>query len=97
MPLNRRQFTNSLPSSVSWEDGQNLYSGVRKEKFAVVPNSGYDHLYLISGGKNLQTANGAIDVERGESKRSVRTAFKKANNDKKTSRKMLSDLISAIA
>ena len=97
MPLNRRQFTNSLPSSVSWEDGQSLYSGVRKEKFAVVPNSGYDHLYLISGGKNLQTANGAIDVERGESKRSVRTAFKKANNDKKTSRKMLSDLISAIA
>jgi len=97
MPLNRRQFTNSLPSSVSWEDGQSLYSGVRKEKFAVVPNSGYDHLYLIGGGKNLQTANGAIEVERGESKRSVRTAFKKANNDKKTSRKMLSDLISAIA
>jgi len=97
MPLNRRQFSNSLPSSVSWEDGQSLYSGVRKEKFAVVPNSGYDHLYLISGGKNLQTANGAIEVERGESKRSVRTAFKKANNDKKSSRKMLSDLISAIA
>lgn len=97
MPVNRRQFMNTLPSSVSWDAGHGLYSSIRKDKFAVVPNSGYDHLYLIGGGKNLLTANGAIEVERGDSKRSVRSAFKKANTDKKTSRKMLSDLIAAIA
>lgn len=97
MPNNRRLFVNSLPSAVCWDDGYELYASVRKEKYAVITNAGYDQLYFIAGGKNLQTANGAIEVERGDSKRSVRTAFKKANSDKKSSRKMLSDLIDAIA
>ena len=97
MPAHRHRFRNSLPSSVSYDESYGLYSSVRKNKFAVIPDSGYDRLYLIAGGTNLKTSNGAIEVERGESKRSVRTAFKKANTDKKTSRKMLSDLIDAIA
>jgi hypothetical protein len=74
-----------------------LWKGMSKEKFIMIPNSGYTEFFAIQGGKNLETANTTIEVAEDAKKGAIRTAFKKANNNRKTSRLMLSKFIDLVA
>jgi hypothetical protein len=98
VPTQLRKFQSELPSSITYYESIDLHTELKKEKFVILPAClGYDKAYAIAGGKNLETSNGAIEVEGGESKAKIRTAFKKANNARKGSRKLLSDLIDTVA
>ena len=98
VPTQLRKFQSELPSSITYYESVDLHTELKKEKFVILPAClGYDKAYAIAGGKNLETSNGAIEVEGGESKAKIRTAFKKANNARKGSRKLLSDLIETVA
>jgi hypothetical protein len=98
VPSSLRGFVHSMPSQVDYTDRHLLHKEMKKANFVVLPTSlGYDRAYAIAGGKNLKTSNGAILVEDDASKSKIRTAFKKANNSRKGSRKLLSDLISIVA
>jgi hypothetical protein len=98
VPTQLRKFQSELPSSITYYESIDLHTELKKEKFVILPAClGYDKAYAIAGGKNLETSNGAIEVEGGESKAKIRTAFKKANNARKGSRKLLSDLIETVA
>ena len=98
VPTQLRKFQSEMPSSIDYYETIDLHTELKKEKFVILPAClGYDKAYAIAGGKNLETSNGAIEVEGGESKAKIRTAFKKANNARKGSRKLLSDLIDTVA
>ena len=98
VPTQLRKFQSEMPSSITYYESIDLHTELKKEKFVILPAClGYDKAYAIAGGKNLETSNGAIEVEGGESKAKIRTAFKKANNARKGSRKLLSDLIETVA
>ena len=98
VPTQLRKFQSELPSSITYYESIDLHAELKREKFVILPAClGYDKAYAIAGGKNLETSNGAIEVEGGESKAKIRTAFKKANNARKGSRKLLSDLIETVA
>jgi len=91
-------FKFQLPSSVSWSVGTDLCKKMRADRFVVLPPVlGYDRCFAIAGGRFLATSNGGIEVDSDASKAKIRTAFKKANNARKGSRKMLSDLIETIS
>ena len=96
--LSRRDFMYNLPQQISWEVKETLHKELKKEKYIVLPSStGYDRAYALAGGTNLQTANSDIEIAEGASKAVLRTAFKKANNSRKGSRKMLSDFIGMVS
>ncbi len=99
VPTQLRKFQSEMPSSIGYYETIDLHTELKKDKFVILPAClGYDKAYAIAGGKNLETSNGAIVVEEGEtSKAKIRTAFKKANGARKGSRKMLSDLIDTVA
>jgi len=98
VPQGARHFAQSMPGIIDYNVAYDLHRELKKDKFVVLPSSlGYDKCYAIAGGKNLETSNGAIEVESDASKAKIRTAFKKANSSRKGSRKMLSDLISMVA
>jgi hypothetical protein len=91
-------FKYQLPSSVSWSMGTDLCKKMRADRFVVLPPVlGYDRCFAIAGGRFLATSNGEIEVDSDASKAKIRTAFKKANNSRKGSRKLLSDLIETIS
>ena len=99
VPTSLNKFRSEMPAQVGYYEVIDLHKELKKDKFVILPESlGYDKAYAIAGGKNLETSNGAIVVEDGEtSKAKIRTAFKKANGARKGSRKMLSDLIETVA
>lgn len=98
MSPNWSTFKHQLPGSVNWNQGTDLCKKMRADKFVVMPPTlGYDRCFAIAGGRHLVSSNGAIEVESDASKAKIRSAFKKANNSRKGSRKMLSDLIDTIS
>jgi len=98
MSPNWSKFKYQLPGTVNWTEGTELCKNMRTQKFVVMPPVlGYDRCFAIAGGRHLETSNGHIDAESGSSKAVLRSAFKKSNNSRKGSRKMLSDLIDTIS
>jgi len=92
------KWTRNAPNSMDWYDAKSYHMRAKKEKFVMLEdNFGYDRLFLIHGGKNLEVSNTSIAVGSDATKAKIRTAFKKANGSRKESRKMLSDLIESIA
>lgn len=98
LPARKPQALAELPVSYSqYQLKDKLWDELRSDKFCVIPETGYDLHFGLLGGKHLATSNGAIEVEEGVSKTKLRTAFKKANSSRKTSRVMLSKFIDMVA
>jgi len=98
LPGRKPQAMREIPSkNIDWFDRENLWDNMRKDKFCLIPDCGYDAYFGVLGGKHLATSNGAIEVEDDASKAKIRTAFKKANSGRKTSRIMLSKFIDLVA
>jgi hypothetical protein len=73
---------------------------VNKEKFYSVTGdvTGYDELYLLSGGDSLQVENGGLsDDLAGASKAKLKSAFGKSMKSKITSRQLLNKFVKLVA
>lgn len=98
LPSRKPQAMREIPTSgLDWQQREQLWDNMRKDKFCLIPEYGYSAYFGVLGGKNLATSNGAIEVADDASKAVIRTAFKKANSGRKTSRIMLSKFIDIVA
>ena len=85
---------NYLGWDVSFGD---LAKKMRKEKYCVIPSTGYTKYFGIGGGDDLETANGAFEVASDATTAQLRNAFKKASKNKVTSRALLNEFIREVA
>jgi len=98
LPSRKPQAMREIPTSdLDWQQREQLWDNMKKDKFCLIPEYGYSAYFGVLGGKNLATSNGAIEVADDASKAVIRTAFKKANAGRKTSRIMLSKFIDIVA
>jgi hypothetical protein len=74
-----------------------IWSNLAKEKYVSVTGVGYDKFFILKGGKNLETSNGAFEVAEDAKKGQITTAFKKANKSKLVSRSLLNEFIKEVA
>ena len=98
LPTNKRSvFSDLISAGCTIEQISDIQDDIKKNKFAIIPNCGYSKFFAIAGGKNLETSNGAIEVADDAKVGQIRTAFKKANSNRKTSRVLLSKFIDMVA
>ena len=98
LPSRKPQAMREIPTSdLNWQQREQLWDNMKKDKFCLIPEYGYNAYFGVLGGKNLATSNGAIEVADDASKAVIRAAFKKANSGRKTSRIMLSKFIDIVA
>ena len=76
---------------------QDIVKTTRENNFFEVSTAGYDSYFLIPGGKALQTDDSGLDIDAGESKRKIATAFKKNSKRKVTSRVFIGRVIELVA
>lgn len=95
--MNRRSFASDLRHYVGYNGADQLYTKIKKDKFVTVPNSGYTEFFVIAGGKNLEVANTSLEVSQDATKGQIRSAFKKANGNRKQTRVLLSKFIELVA
>jgi hypothetical protein len=94
--LNKRALYSDF-RDLGYEGVAQLHNDLKKNKFTTLPNYGYTEFFAIAGGKNLETSNGAIEVPDDAKVGAIRTAFKRANANRKTSRVLLSKFIDLVA
>jgi len=96
--INRHSFGTFLPSdgNTSYDDFMTMW---RKEKCVVTDIDGYDNLYIIKDGADLQVdGNSELDkVDAGAKKSAIRTAFKKMNRNKLKNRVVLNKFVELIS
>ena len=98
LPSRKPSALREIPTfDLDWQQREKLWDNMKKDKFCLIPDYGYSIYFGILGGKNLATSNGAIEVSDNATKANIRTAFKKANAGRKTSRIMLSKFIDIVA
>jgi hypothetical protein len=98
LPSRKPSALREIPTFyLDWQQREKLWDNMKKDKFCLIPDYGYSIYFGILGGKNLATSNGAIEVSDNATKANIRTAFKKANAGRKTSRIMLSKFIDIVA
>jgi len=98
LPMNKRSMMSDLRSAgLSYEQFNKVSEDLKKNKFTTIPNCGYDKFFALQGGKNLETSNGTIEVADDAKVGAIRTAFKKANANRKTSRVLLTQFIEMVA
>lgn len=99
LPARKTSALREIPSgpSVNFDRAEEMWEELRTNKFCMIPDFGYTAYFGILGGKNLETSNGAIQVSEDATKGQIRSAFKKANGSKKTSRVLLSKFIEVVA
>ena len=68
-----------------------------REKSVIGYQSGLDELYILKGGKHLETTDEGLQVDAGASKGALTTAFKKMTKGKLQNRVILSKFIEKIA
>ena len=78
---------------------ENMMDSWRKEKCIVAEIDGYDNLYIIKDGSDLQIdEKSELDkVDAGSKKSAIRTAFKKMNRKKLRNRVVLNKFIEQVA
>jgi len=78
---------------------ENMMDSWRKEKCIVAEIDGYDNLYIIKDGSDLQIEEKSeLDkVDAGSKKSAIRTAFKKMNRKKLRNRVVLNKFIEQVA
>lgn len=83
---------------LGWEvDYSQLAKNMRKEKYCVIPSTGYTKYFGIAGGDALKTANGEFEVANDATTAQLRNAFKKASKNKVTSRALLNEFVREVA
>ena len=98
LPYNKRAFRTEISPYIStWNQGDEFYNTMKTDNFIIIPNSGYSKFFGIAGGKKLETANTSITVADDAKKGAITTAFKKANNNRKSTRVMLNKFIDIVA
>jgi hypothetical protein len=98
LPQNKRSIMSDLRSAgLSYEQFNKFTEELKKNKFTTIPNCGYSKFFAIQGGKNLEVSNTSIEVADDAKVGAIRTAFKKANAQRKTSRVLLSQFIEMVA
>ena len=96
--MSRRALISELRAAgLDYNQIENKHKELRKEKFITIPNAGYSKFFAIAGGKNLEVANTSMEVADDASKGQIRSAFKKANGNRKSTRVLLSQFIEMIA
>jgi hypothetical protein len=96
--MNKRHLSGDLrKAGLGFDQIDKLHADLKKDKFITIPNCGYDKFFAIAGGKNLKTANSTIDVADDASVAKIRTAFKKANSNRKGTRVLLTQFIEMVA
>lgn len=96
--MNRRNLYSDLRGlGLSGEQIDRAANTLKKERFVSIPNIGYSKFFVVVGGKNLETANTTLEVKQDASKGQIRTAFKKANGNRKQTRLLLSQFIDMVA
>ena len=95
--MNRRKIASDFRRYADEEGLLNIYEDLKKNRFTTIPNSGYDKYFVLAGGKRLKTANTTMEVAEDATKGQIRTAFKKANGNRKNTRVLLSQFIDMVA
>jgi hypothetical protein len=95
--MNRRSVCGDFRRYTNEEGLVKIYDDLRKNRFSTIPNSGYDKFFVLAGGKYLETSNTSMEVAEDATKGQIRTAFKKANGNRKSTRVMLSQFIDMVA
>lgn len=85
------------PYSKNYEILKNKYDEIRKEKFLVSKNPGYESFFLILGGKNLEIETEELQVEANANKRAIKSALSKLTKARSTNRVLVSKFIEGIA
>ena len=78
-------------------DCASMAKKMRKEKYCVIPSTGYTKYFGIAGGRELETANGSFEVAKDATTAQLRYAFNKASKGKVTSRALLNEFIKEVA
>jgi len=95
--MNKRSMMSELRRYANWEQIEEMHNQLKKERFCSIPNCGYTKFFAVAGGKNLEVSNTSIEVADDAKVGQIRTAFKKANANRKTSRVLLSKFIELVA
>ena len=96
LPNRKPSAISALPKSLDYTQKERVFAEMKAYKFATITTNGYTKQFTILGN-DLQTSNGAIDVDSTATTAQIRNAFKKANKGKKESRVMLSKFIDLVA
>lgn len=95
--MKRNRINSDFRRYVDQDGLVKIYDDLRKNRFTTIPNSGYSEFFVIAGGKRLKTANTTMEVKEDATKGQIRTAFKKANGNRKETRILLSKFIDMVA
>jgi hypothetical protein len=96
--MNKRHLTSDLRGAgLGYGQVSELHNKLKKDRFCVIPNCGYTKFFAVAGGKSLEVSNTSIEVADDAKVGAIRTAFKKANANRKTSRVLLSKFIELVA
>ena len=97
LPVGKNRIRREL-YYLGWDvDYGQLAKNMRKEKYCVIPSTGYTKYFGIAGGDALKTANGVIEVANDATTAQLRNAFKKARKNKVTSRALLNEFVREVA
>ena len=96
MPLNKRIIFSEL-RHLGAPAVEQIHNDLKKDRFTTIPNQGYSKFFALAGGKSLETANTSIQVESDATVAKIRSAFKKANSNRKSTRVLLSQFIEMVA
>ena len=97
--VNRLDRTKASYYSTDNKSFENMMDSWRKEKCFVAEIDGYDNLYIIKDGSDLQIdERSELDkVDAGSKKSAIRTAFRKMNRKKLRNRVILNKFIEQVA
>jgi hypothetical protein len=84
--------------SLEWDATENAMKDWRKNKYMIAPGvMGFNDLYLILGGKQLEVEDETLEISNDASKAQMTTAFKKFNKGKLENRRLLSRFVGMVA
>jgi hypothetical protein len=94
--MNKHRLRSEL-RHVGNEKFEEIHKELKKDRFSTIPNQGYTEFFAIAGGKALEVANTTMEVASDASVAKIRSAFKKANGNRKSTRLLLTKFIELVA
>jgi hypothetical protein len=76
---------------------RSLMDKLKSDKFVISHNKGYESMFIMPGGKDLQIEEDELVVTGNVTSNKLKTAFMKMNKNKQVSRIMVSRFIEGIA
>ena len=84
-------------NDADYEEASTLQKEWRKNKFLISKHTAWSELYIIQGGKELETNHQELTVGANATNAQLRTAFRKFTRGKLENRKMLSSFVEKVA